>query len=433
MRRPIFTPLFIALCSLLTSIPGVSRGQQAGASPQSASAPPTCISCHRDLNPSIVRDWELSKHAGELVECGDCHGYEHNSDSDVSNVRIPTPETCADCHPERVEQFSQGKHAMAWAAAKAMPTTHGLPPSMMDGMKGCGGCHKLGLKTTEEITRLKTDETGFGVASCDACHTRHTFSVVEARDPQACRTCHTGFDHAQWEMYSGSKHGVRYALRQAGSLPETAAAPTCQTCHMNEGNHAVDTPWGFLAVRLPLPEDPQWAADQTTILQALGVLDPEGEVTARFDGVKKAKMAKLTHEEWQVGRDRMIGVCIQCHSINFSTSELDKGDDIIRTADHLMAEAIRIVAGLYQDGILEKPEGYAHPFPDLLAFQDAPTVIEQTLWVMFLEHRMRTFQGAFHANPDYSFWYGYSEMVRDLTEIREMAADMRAKAMVRMK
>ncbi len=95
------------------------------------------------------------------VECGDCHGYEHNSDSDVAKVRIPTPETCADCHPERVEQYSQGKHAMAWAAAKAMPTTHGLPRAMMDGMKGCGGCHKLGLKTTEEITRLQTDNTEF--------------------------------------------------------------------------------------------------------------------------------------------------------------------------------------------------------------------------------------------------------------------------------
>ena len=40
---------------------------------------------------------------------------------------------------------------------------------------------------------------------------------------------------------------------------------------------------------------------------------------------------------------------------------------------------------------------------------------------------MRAFQGAFHNNPDYSLWYGLSEMVRDLTEIREMAADMRAK------
>jgi len=292
-------------------------------------------------------------------------------------------------------------------------------------MKGCGGCHKLGLKTEAEIERLRTDDTGFGVASCDACHTRHTFSVKEARDPQACRTCHMGFDHAQWEMYSGSKHGVRHSLKQMGSLPETAAAPTCQTCHMNDGNHAVNTAWGFLAVRLPLPDDPAWAEDQTTILKALGVLDPQAEPTGRLDGIKAAKMAKLTHEDWQVERDKMVGVCIQCHSINFATGELDKGDDIIRTADSLMAEAIHIVAGLYEDGILEKPEGYAHPYPDLLAFQDAPTSIEQTLWVMFLEHRMRAFQGAFHANPDYSFWYGYSEMIRDLTEIREQAAELR--------
>jgi hypothetical protein len=46
---------------------------------------------------------------------------------------------------------------------------------------------------------------------------------------------------------------------------------------------------------------------------------------------------------------------------------------------------------------------------------------------MFLEHRMRTFQGAFHNNPDYSLWYGWSEMQRDLTEIKEKAAELRAK------
>jgi len=46
---------------------------------------------------------------------------------------------------------------------------------------------------------------------------------------------------------------------------------------------------------------------------------------------------------------------------------------------------------------------------------------------MFLEHRMRTFQGTFHANPDYALWYGWSEMQRDLTEIKEMAADIKAK------
>ncbi len=110
---------------------------------------------------------------------------------------------------------------------------------------------------------------------------------------------HMGFDHPQWEMYSASKHGVRYLLKQNGILPEAVAAPTCQTCHMQEGNHEVMTAWGFLAVRLPMPEDKQWTADRVTILQALGVLDPEGNPTGRLEVVKAAKVARLTQEEWQ--------------------------------------------------------------------------------------------------------------------------------------
>jgi hypothetical protein len=52
-------------------------------------------------------------------------------------------------------------------------------------------------------------------------------------------------------------------------------------------------------------------------------------------------------------------------------------------------------------------------------------VVEQKLSVMYLEHRMRTFQGTFHASPDDALWYGWSEMQRDLTEIKELAAQMR--------
>jgi hypothetical protein len=98
---------------------------------------------------------------------------------------------------------------------------------------------------------------------------------------------------------------------------------------------------------------------------------------------------------------------------------------MIKEVDHLMGEAIRIVAGLYTDNIIPKPKEYAFAFPDLLTFHDAPTVIEQKLFVMFLEHRMRAFQGAFHNNPDYVNWYGWSEMQMDLTEIKELAVSMR--------
>jgi hydroxylamine dehydrogenase len=284
---------------------------------------------------------------------------------------------------------------------------------------------QIGLKTAEETADLQKAGNNFGVASCDSCHTGHTFSADEARQPQACASCHMGFDHPQWEMYSASKHGVRTDLKQRKILPEHAAAPSCQTCHMQEGNHEVRTRWGFLAVRLPLPEDKQWAADQATVLQALGVLDPDGKPTALVNTVKAADVARLTQEDWQRERDKMVKTCNQCHSVNFATLQLREGDEMIRNADHLMAEAIHLAADLYKDRVLAQPKNYNYPFPNLLTFHDAPTVIEQKLFVMYLEHRMRTFQGTFHASPDYALWYGWSEMQRDLTEIKELGAQMR--------
>jgi hypothetical protein len=385
-----------------------------------------CVDCHARITPQIVSDWRISKHSENGVDCSGCHGSGHMSATDPEKAAIPTPDTCAACHPARVEQFSKGKHAAAWVAMDAMPTIHYQPMSLIEGMKGCGGCHKIGLKSAEVVRKLKQDGAGFGLASCDACHTRHTFSVIEASQPQACQTCHMGFDHPQWEMYSSSKHGVRFTLKQLGLLPEDAAAPTCQTCHMQDGNHEVRTAWGFLAVRLPLPEDKQWAADQVTILKALGVLNPEtGEPTGRLDVVKAGDVARLNQEDWDRERDKMIRTCNQCHSKNFAIAELKKGDEMIREADRLLAEAINIIAALYRDGLLQKPESYAFPYPDLLTFHDAPTVIEQRLFEMHLKHRMRAFQGAFHANPDYALWYGWSEMVRDLTEIKTTAHELR--------
>lgn len=393
----------------------------------------SCTDCHTKVTPNIVSDWKISKHSQNEVDCSVCHGTDHSKADDFAKVKMPTPETCNTCHDKQVAQYKKGKHALAWAAMNAMPTTHMLPMALTDGMKGCGSCHKIGLKDEATIKRLKADGSVFGHASCDACHTRHTFSKKEAQQPQACQTCHMGFDHPQWEMYSGSKHGVRALLKQNGTLPETTAAPTCQTCHMPEGNHEVRTAWGFLAVRLPMPEDKQWTDDRVTILQGLGVLDPTGKPTGRLDVVKAADVARLTQEAWQTERDKMLKVCNNCHSGNFAKAELEKGDNMIKNADHLMAGAIRIVAGLYKDGVIAKPANYSSAFPDLLTFHDAPTVVEQKLFVMFLEHRMRTFQGTFHMNPDYALWYGWSEMQRDLTEIKELAEDMRMKMILNKK
>jgi len=182
-----------------------------------------------------------------------------------------------------------------------------------------------------------------------------------------------------------------------------------------------------MAVRLPMPQDKKWAEARTTVLKAMGVLDPEGNPTPRLEAIKAIDMVRLTQEAWQKERDKMVKACSTCHSITFARGELEKGDKMIREADLVMAEAILTVADLYKEGILQKPKNYAYPFPDLLSIHDSPTLIEQKLYIMFMEQRMRTFQGAFHANPDYTLWYGWSPMQTSLLEIKSMAEELRKK------
>lgn len=228
-----------------------------------------------------------------------------------------------------------------------------------------------------------------------------------------------GFDHPQWEMWSSSKHGVIWQIEG-----DSGRAPTCQTCHMIEGDHEVRTAWGFLALRLP-EDDEEWLADRVVILQALGVLDGEGNPTARLEAVKAADLARLTKEAFDTERSEMLSVCSQCHASAYAQQQLSAGDDMIREADRLMAAAIGEIKSLYDDGLLEKPDGWDFA-PDILQFYDAQTGMEQELWVMFLEYRNRTFQGAFHMNPDYMHWYGWAEMKNSLTRIRQEAAAVRA-------
>ena len=370
-----------------------------------------CVACHKEITPSIVKDFQSGAMGKSGMDCSECHGSDHMSGEDVAKVQLPTEKTCQRCHEEQAAQYMDGKHSLGWIAMAAMPETGFQPHAYIQGMKGCGGCHKIGVRDE----KVKA-ESKYG-SPCDSCHTRHKFSKEEARKPEACRTCHMGFDHPQWEMWSSSKHGVIYATGE-----ESNRAPKCQTCHMVEGNHRVMTSWGFLALRLP-EDDEEWMGYRATILKGLQVLDLDGNPTPRLDVVKAGKVARLTKEEWQAERDAMIKVCTQCHSESYAKQNLENGDQMIKEADRLMAGAIEIVADLYKRGLIQPKEGKP-AYPDLLAFYGAITPIEQTLYVMFLEHRMRAFQGAFHMNPDYTTWYGLAELNKDLVDIKTEAERM---------
>lgn len=404
----------------------------------SATAGDSCIDCHTKISPGQVQDWKVSMHAENDVTCSSCHGEAHQTAEDYKKVILPDEHVCAECHQEQFDSFAKGKHNFGWTALNALPATHMAPDELMEGGRGCGGCHNMGIKTEEQKKEQLTKGYRYQNNSCDECHTRHSFSKKEANNPRACQQCHMGYDHPQWEMWSSSKHGMRWFAKQNGDLPKDAPVPTCQTCHLPDGTHENHTAWGFLGVRLPLPEDKQAADDRVTILKALGVLDPEtGQPTPILDAVKAVDMVRLDQESWQKERNKMIKVCSQCHSEKYAQEQMDMGDSMMVKIDRMMAEAITTVAELYKDGIIQKPAGYPHNYPFLLVFMhtngaawdkdmDKYSYIDQVLLQMYMKHRMRAYQGFFHVNPDYAYWYGWAGMTKDLGEIKELAKVMRA-------
>ncbi len=389
----------------------------------SQAKPSKCETCHKEVTPGVVKDFNRGK-MSKYLTCKSCHGSGHTSASDVAKVQLPTISTCKKCHSTQVKQYMSGKHALGLLPITAFPGFyHKQPKAFIAGQKGCNGCHNLGI--TDEHVREKTEFRKYykyGM-DCQSCHTRHAFSKKEALQPEACNSCHTGFDHAQWEFWFHSKHGSAYVTDR-----KAHRGPTCQDCHMANGNHKVMTAWGFLALRLP-ESDKEWLGYRVTILKALGVLDANGKPTKRLELVKAANLARLDKKSFDEERAKMLAICEKCHSTTFSKENLKNADLMIKASDKLFSEAIEVVAGLYRDGIIAKKTNQATwPYPDLLNFYEVNTHIEEILYEMFMDHRMKTFQAAFHNNPDYTTWYGYAKLKKDLVEIKELAAQMREEA-----
>jgi len=252
--------------SCQTTLASVKGGKQLD---EDQKAQKDCIGCHVNVNPGIVKQHLDSPHANarvgeDEVRCHDCHGTKHTTMEDHAKAAMPTAETCGECHKQQMNEHKDGKHNLGWLVMKSQIAWHGQPGAITEqGYRGCSGCHKIGDKgligvTDGNVGEVKHDggkeaaKYRYGNAQCDACHTRHTFNKSEAKDPRACSNCHMGFDHPQWEMYTSSKHGIIWGIE---GHEEDSRAPTCQSCHMMEGEHSVKTSWGFLALRIPTKEN----------------------------------------------------------------------------------------------------------------------------------------------------------------------------------
>jgi predicted heme/steroid binding protein len=359
-----------------------------------------CVACHWEEKPALVEDWRLSIHGKLGVACADCHkvagerdvwvSKSHYEYTDVPVTPLVTPRRCARCHQEEVDQYSRSKHAHTLEIINRIDNwlIHGMNSSI-ERATGCFACHGSVVEIEDgEPVPGTWPNVGVGrknpdgsLGSCTSCHTRHRFSIVEARKPEACDQCHLGPDHPQIEIYNESKHGTMYHAYgdEWTWRPEdfhwTAGrdyrAPTCAACHMSEA----------------------------------GEVEKSHDVTGRLAWELQAPLTIRPEEftpypadiDWRTARNNMRTVCLQCHSEGWTDGHFENMDTVI---DHYNEEYFKpikkMMDELYARGLLTE-ESY---------FDEE---LEWEYYELWHHEGRRARMGAAMMAPDYAWWHGFYE------------------------
>jgi hydroxylamine dehydrogenase len=406
----------------------------------------TCAECHRGLHPTIVQQFESSAMGRPgtqnarvdqrpTLTCADCHGTDHDK---IMAVQGRVPETtCAGCHAQIYQDHvldaghsygpGPGDLGINWERNIGVPNYAQMPRKVME--MGCDPCHAQAGATdakywSEEQNKYVDTSSLQYRNGCIACHTRHAFSLVEARKPEACYTCHMGPDHPNYEAYMSSKHGSIYAAR-GGAWDWTAPmaearweAPTCAYCHM-----------------VYVGEDGERTSSHNMsrkIVWGMGTQAAGGELTDILD-----------RPENRAKRFEMVRVCMTCHSEDKARGYLRSADAHKLAGDALVIEARDILAALYDDGLIEPSHGWRAagllPGPEFSAvelptglaahwpaglYYDV-TAVEREYFDMFFFSNLKSYKGAFHMSPDYAWWYGYADVLGHLARLRDEAKQLR--------
>jgi hypothetical protein len=350
-----------------------------------------CLACHKELSPGIYNQWYASEHGTHGVTCIDCHAartsdpdaFEHG---DALVATLVTPADCGRCHPREAEEVGNSYHATAGLILESqdayMAHAAGGSPAAIAGCESCHGAKvRIDPESANKLARASWPNSGIGrlnpdgsKGSCNACHTRHSFSKAQARQPEACGKCHLGPDHPQKEVYEESKHGNAY-FTHVGEMNLEAdrwivgvdyfEAPTCATCHMS-----------------------------ATSAQAV-----THDVGKRISWTLRPPVSKMK-ENWQEKRRNMQDVCSACHGEEFVAGHYYQMDGVVRLYDKKFAEpAGRIMDIVRKKGLLEKPASFGNK-------------IEWTYWELWHHEGRRARHGAAMMGPDYTWWHGIYDVAQ---------------------
>lgn len=388
-----------------------------------------CMTCHKKDNKALYQQWGSSKHHRAKVSCFECHeakvgdedAFKHHGQ--LISI-IVSPKDCRKCHKKEVDEFAASHHSQAARILGSLDNvlaevvegnhgfkTEGFPNGVSAAaVNGCWQCHGSEVKV---LANGKLDEatwpnTGIGRlnpdgsrGSCTACHSRHAFSVEQARNPENCGKCHMGPDHPQIEIFNESKHGIAYraaAIKGKMNMDSSkwvvgedySAAPTCATCHMSA------TP------KQPVTHDVglriSWNNRPPKSIRP--------EVSDKKLGLPGANI------KWQTRRANMVDVCVNCHNKRYVNSFYKQYDGLIELYHEKFADpGLKLMK-------LAKPLMKPVKFGNKIDF----------IWFELWHHEgRRARHAASMMAPDYTHWHGtyelakhwYSEFIPELENLIE--------------
>ncbi len=373
-----------------------------------------CIECHSQVNSGLVADWSKSRHAYVNVSCLECH-QAGPADTDVSKAHlqyskasistIVSPKDCSRCHPAEAAEYAKSKHAntleLIWKIDPWL--NHGMN-NQIERETGCYYCHGSIVKVKNgEFDKNTWPNTGVGrinpdgsKGSCSSCHTRHRFSLAEARKPEACGQCHLGPDHPQVEIYNESKHGAIYNAQghewNFDAAPGTWTpgidyrTPTCSVCHMSGINSVPATH--------DVTERLAW--------------ETQAPLTVRPSEFKPFP----ADTDWKKERQKMKDVCLACHSKQWTDAHFTRFDAAVENYNENYYKPMKkIMDELYEKKLLSKEKNLDEKL-EIDAYE-------------FWHHEGRRARfGAAMMAPDYTWWHGFYELKKRFMDIQEQAQEL---------
>lgn len=357
-----------------------------------ANAAETCESCHEKDNPGLFMQWKNSKHGKNDIGCLDCHeadkgdvdAFEHHGKNIATLV---TPKDCSSCHEKEAEQTMNSYHSHAGEILDSndayLAHAAGGHPVAITGCEAChGGKVKIDKSSPNKLSRETWPNSGIGrinpdgsKGACNACHSRHSFSLEQARNPENCGKCHLGPDHPQKEIFAESKHGIAYyAHKDKLNMDKDEwvvgkdyyEAPSCATCHMSQTRNQEAT----------------------------------HDVGDRISWTLRPPLSKHK-DNWQEKRGNMKDVCLNCHQERFVDGHYYQYDALVELYNEKFAKPAGTIIKMIKDkGLLESKAAFSNE-------------IEWEYWELWHHEGRRARMGAAMMGPDYTWWHGIYDVAHN--------------------